>query len=72
MGPPGTGKTSTLLGLLEEELERGLSLNALDFSHSLNKLYRKERVEQSPGLKSTRTNYLISAHSTRYVFYSWG
>ena len=23
MGPPGTGKTSTLLGLLEEELERG-------------------------------------------------
>ena len=23
LGPPGTGKTSTLLGLLEEELERG-------------------------------------------------
>ena len=23
LGPPGTGKTSTLLGLLEEELDRG-------------------------------------------------
>ena len=23
LGPPGTGKTNTLLGLLEEELDRG-------------------------------------------------
>ena len=31
LGPPGTGKTSTLLGLLEEELERGTSPEHIGF-----------------------------------------
>ena len=31
LGPPGTGKTSTLLGLLEEELERGTEPERIGF-----------------------------------------
>ena len=31
LGPPGTGKTSTLLGLLEEELERGTQPERIGF-----------------------------------------
>ena len=37
LGPPGTGKTSTLLGLIEDELEKGTKQKVLAFLHLLKK-----------------------------------
>ena len=31
LGPPGTGKTSTLLGLIEDELEKGTKPESIGF-----------------------------------------
>ena len=31
LGPPGTGKTSTLLGLIEDELEKGTAPDRIGF-----------------------------------------
>ena len=34
LGPPGTGKTSTLLGLIEDELEQGTSPDSRGFAYA--------------------------------------
>jgi GTPase SAR1 family protein len=38
LGPPGTGKTSTLLGLIEDELEKETDPTRIGFLRLLKKL----------------------------------
>jgi len=37
LGPPGTGKTSTLLGLIEDEMEKGTRPERIGFLPLLRK-----------------------------------
>jgi superfamily I DNA/RNA helicase len=67
-GPPGTGKTTTLLRLLEEELRAGVPLERIAFLTFTRRAKREavERVEQVLGIKPKDLLYFRTIHSMAF------
>ena len=68
LGPPGTGKTSTLLGLLEEELERGTAPEHIGFFTFTKKAVKegKERAIQRFKVKDKELPFFRTLHSLAF------
>lgn len=67
-GPPGTGKTTRLLGIMEAELARGIApecLALLTFTVAA-RLEAKTRAAEKFGFASTRLKWVRTLHSTAY------
>ena len=65
LGPPGTGKTSTLLGLLEEELDRGTCPEDIGFFTFTKQAVQegKSRAMSRFSITKTQLPYFRTLHS---------
>jgi DNA helicase-2/ATP-dependent DNA helicase PcrA len=67
-GPPGTGKTTRLLGIMEEELSRGVPPERVAYL-SFTTAARREAVERATetfGFKEEQLRYFRTLHSIQY------
>jgi len=64
LGPPGTGKTSTLLGLIEDELQNGTQPERIGF-FTFTKKAVKEKKERYKNLRSVVDSCPSLEHYTR-------
>lgn len=69
MGPPGTGKTTTLLRLLEEELAAGTEPSEIAFVTFTRsgRAEAKERAAQKFNLSERQLHWFRTIHSTAYA-----
>ncbi len=69
LGPPGTGKTSTLLGLLEEELERGTAPEHIGFFTFTKQAVQegKSRAMASFEISNLQLPYFRTLHSLCFL-----
>jgi DNA helicase-2/ATP-dependent DNA helicase PcrA len=67
-GPPGTGKTTTLLRRLEEHLKAGVAPDRIAFLTFTRRARREalERVEQTLGIKAKELPYFRTIHSLAF------
>lgn len=65
LGPPGTGKTTTLLGMVEEELARGTAPESVGFVSFTRKAAHeaRDRACEKFGLDRKRFEYFRTLHS---------
>lgn len=65
LGPPGTGKTTTLLNIVEEELARGVPPDRIGFLSFTRKAANQavDRAVAKFGLSSTQLPYFRTIHS---------
>ena len=65
LGPPGTGKTSTLLGLLEEELDRGTCPEDIGFFTFTKQAVQegKSRAMSRFGITNNQLPFFRTLHS---------
>ena len=65
LGPPGTGKTTTLLGIVEEELSRGTAPEQIGFVSFTTRAATeaRERAVERFGLDRKRFTYFRTLHS---------
>lgn len=72
LGPPGTGKTTTLLGLVEKELENGVAPDRIAYISFTRKAAEEasERAQQRFNLKSRQLPWFRTIHSL--CFYALG
>jgi superfamily I DNA/RNA helicase len=68
LGPPGTGKTSTLLGLIEDEMEKGTRPERIGFFTFTKKAVKegKERAIQRFSVKDKELPYFRTLHSLAF------
>ena len=68
LGPPGTGKTSTLLGLIEDELEKGTAPDRIGFFTFTKKAVNegKERAVDRFDLSNRDLPFFRTLHSLAF------
>ena len=68
LGPPGTGKTSTLLGLIEDELEKGTKPESIGFFTFTKKAVNegKERAMQRFNIANKDLPFFRTLHSLAF------
>tara|TARA_R110002012_G_scaffold3485_2_gene16130 strand:+ start:10682 stop:12178 length:1497 start_codon:yes stop_codon:yes gene_type:complete len=68
LGPPGTGKTSTLLGLIEDELQNGTSPDTIGFFTFTKKAVNegKERAMNKFNISNKELPYFRTLHSLAF------
>ncbi len=68
LGPPGTGKTSTLLGLIEDELQNGTSPDTIGFFTFTKKAVNegKERAMNKFSISNKELPYFRTLHSLAF------
>tara|TARA_R100001086_G_C11846989_1_gene260407 strand:+ start:4152 stop:5648 length:1497 start_codon:yes stop_codon:yes gene_type:complete len=68
LGPPGTGKTSTLLGLIEDELEKGTKPESIGFFTFTKKAVNegKERAMQRFNISNKDLPFFRTLHSLAF------
>jgi DNA helicase-2/ATP-dependent DNA helicase PcrA len=68
LGPPGTGKTSTLLSLVEEYIDKGISPNKIGYFAFTNRAANeaKERAYEKFKLSSDELPYFRTLHSLAF------
>tara|TARA_R110001583_G_scaffold13262_7_gene57374 strand:+ start:2573 stop:4069 length:1497 start_codon:yes stop_codon:yes gene_type:complete len=68
LGPPGTGKTSTLLGLIEDELQNGTSPDSIGFFTFTKKAVKegKERAMNKFNISNKELPYFRTLHSLAF------
>ena len=68
LGPPGTGKTSTLLGLIEDELERGTDPTRIGFFTFTKKALNegKQRAMEKFDLSQKDLPFFRTLHSLAF------
>ena len=68
LGPPGTGKTSTLLGLIEDELQNGTRPERIGFFTFTKKAVNegKERAIQKFKIKGGQLPFFRTLHSLAF------
>ena len=67
-GPPGTGKTTTLLNILREEIDSGTKPNKIAFVSFTRKAIKEatDRVEETFGLTKKNLPYFKTLHAMCY------
>ena len=67
-GPPGTGKTTTLLARLEEHLKKGVLPDRIAFLTFTRRAKREamERVEQVLGISAKELPFFATIHSMAF------
>jgi len=68
LGPPGTGKTTTILNMIEMEMERGTSPDRIGYFAFTKKASRegRERTMQRFGLTENELPHFRTLHSLCY------
>lgn len=71
LGPPGTGKTTTLLNLVEQELAKGTPPDRIGFLLLQRKPQLRQRREPLKNLNYKINNYLILGHYIHWLLMNW-
>ena len=72
-GPPGTGKTTTLLNLVDEYIKKGTSLNRIGYFAFTRKAANEAKdrmLERNPQLDKKDLRYFQTLHS--FAFHTLG
>ena len=74
LGPPGCGKTTRLLSIMEQEMDKGVSPNEICFVTFTRKGASEaaERAAQKFSLKSSELPYFRTLHSMAYRLMGYG
>ena len=68
LGPPGTGKTHTLINIVKDALQQGTPPERIGFVSFSKKATEEARTRASRELNSTTRRWCTSGHYTRMAF----
>lgn len=71
LGPPGTGKTTTLLNLVEQELAKGTPPDRIGFFAFTKKAAVEAKERAIKNLNYKINNYLILGHYIHWLLMNW-